>query len=188
MAALLSSAVEIGEQKGERGGGMEELDAALAHRISSVLGWLELGNAREALAELQQIPAEFADRPELLEVRWTLHAAQRDWEQALGAAQRLVDLSPEDPVGWLHRAYALRRTDSGSLSAAWNALHPALDRFPHVACIPYNLACYACQMEQAEEAKRLLRRAMFVGKEPEIKAMALADADLEPLWKEIEEW
>lgn len=164
---------------------MEELDAALAHRLSSVLGWLELGNAREALEEFRQIPPKFADQPELLEVRWTLHASQRDWAPALAAARRLVEVSPDEPSGWLHQAYALRRTEHGGLPAAWDALWPALDRFPHVACIPYNLACYACQMDKLDEARRLLRRAMFVGKEADIKAMALDDSDLEPLWNEL---
>ena len=40
------------------------------------------------------------------------------------------------------------------------ALRPAFEKFPKVSVIPYNLACYACQMNKLDEARVWLRRAM----------------------------
>jgi hypothetical protein len=51
--------------------------------------------------------------------------------------------------------------------------------------IAYNLACYACQMKDLDRAREWFFRAMRIGGKVEIKKMALADADLEPLWEEI---
>jgi len=36
----------------------------------------------------------------------------------------------------------------GGAKAAWDALLPAADKFPNNPNIPYNLACYACQMNK----------------------------------------
>jgi hypothetical protein len=40
-------------------------------------------------------------------------------------------------------------------------------------------------MGRLEEARQWLKRALATGDKAHIKAMALADIDLEPLWKEI---
>ena len=85
----------------------------------------------------------------------------------------------------MHRAYALRRAKEGGLQAAWSALLPAIDKFPAEPTIPYNLACYACQMGQVDEARQWLKRAMKIGGNKKVKIRALNDEDLEPLWEEI---
>jgi hypothetical protein len=61
-----------------------------------------------------------------------------------------------------------------------------MEKFPKDPVIPYNLACYACQMQQPDKARVLLTRAMALGGRDHIKRMALSDSDLQPLWKEIE--
>jgi hypothetical protein len=71
------------------------------------------------------------------------------------------------------------------LKPAWEALLPAAKKFPREPIIPYNLACYACQMNLMNEARDWLQRALLVGDKDELKQMALNDADLKPLWSEI---
>jgi len=39
-----------------------------------------------------------------------------------------------------------------------------------------------------DAARIWFKRAMVIGGREEIKRMALADSDLEPLWKEISQW
>ena len=51
--------------------------------------------------------------------------------------------------------------------------------------IPFNLSCYACQLQQLDAARDWLKRAVAVGGKEKIKQMALKDSDLEPLWDEI---
>ncbi len=155
------------------------------HYLSAAVGWLELGNAVEAEAELNQISPASRKHPDVLEVRWAACAARGDWPGALTAARALLESAPDRASAWLHQAYALRRVPDGGLAPAWDALLPAFEKFPKEPIISFNLACYACQMRRLDEARTWLRRAFEVGGKNRIKEMALADADLEPLWDEI---
>jgi hypothetical protein len=81
----------------------------------------------------------------------------------------------------------LRRSASGNLQQAWEALLPAFTKFPTEPTIAYNLSCYACQMANLEAARAWLKRAAALGVKDVIKTMALRDPDLQPLWEEIRE-
>jgi tetratricopeptide (TPR) repeat protein len=156
-----------------------------AHYLSAAVGWIELGNPVEARAELTQVHPERWGHPDVLEVRWALSAAEENWEEGLEIARALVRDAPERATGWLHQAYALRRVAGGGLLQAWEALLPASQRFPKEAIIPYNLACYACQMRDLDRARHWWSRALLSGDPARLKKLALADPDLEPLWREI---
>lgn len=101
----------------------------------------------------------------------------------------MVETAPDRVSGWIHRAYALRRTADGGLSAAWDALLPAAELFPDETIIPYNLACYACQQGNIPAARSWLERAWRAAERCGEKAkwleQALQDTDLETLWPEI---
>lgn len=168
-------------------GAMQRLEPPDTHFLSAALGWRGLGNLREARAELAQISAEQQTHPDVLELRWVLCAEENRWSEALTAAAALKQHAPQRSSGWLHHAYALRRSPEGGIKQAWEALLPAFDKFPRNSTIPYNLSCYACQMQQYEEARIWLQRAFQVGGKKKIKQMALIDPDLAPLWNEIKE-
>jgi Flp pilus assembly protein TadD len=167
---------------------MRPLEPPDTHTLSAAVGWLELGNPAEAKAELARISAAAQGHPDVLEVGWLIRAEEQDWNAALAVARRIVEVDPDRPSGWLHRAYALRRADGGGLPAAWEALRPAHDKFPREPVIAFNLACYACQMGQLAEARAWLQRAVKAGGKNRILAMALRDADLAPLQAEIRRW
>lgn len=164
---------------------MTDLDFTSAHQLNAVLGWLELGNVDEARAELNRIGPAVQSRPDLLEVRWILDARREDWPEALRTAERLLEMAPENASGWLHRAYAARRVPEGGVEKAAKLLKPAFDKFPEEPTIAYNLACYACQLGQLDEAREWLREAVKRGNSKKIRLMGLNDSDLEPLWPEI---
>jgi tetratricopeptide (TPR) repeat protein len=155
--------------------------------LSAAVGWYELGNLAEARNELTRLSPAAQKHPDVLEVRWMFCAHQKAWEEALSVAQELVEQAPKRASGWLHKAYALRRAPSGGLSQAMTALLPASEKFPREPTIPFNLACYACQLNQLDEARAWLKKALKVGGKRKVRAMALADQDLEPLWGEIKE-
>jgi tetratricopeptide (TPR) repeat protein len=166
---------------------MEALMPPHSHFLSAAEGWLGLGDAAEARAELARIEDSLQEHPAVMDVRWAIYAHEKDWHGALALARKLVKKFPKNPSGWLHQAYALRRVPEGGLPAAWHFLMPALERFPEVSIIPYNLACYACQMRQLEKAMELLKRAMAAGEREHIKKIALEDVDLQLLWAMIRE-
>ena len=154
------------------------------------MGWLELGNPEESVAELRRVSPGRAEHPHVLEMWFALHSHRGDWPEALKVAEALVKRAPKRASGWLHRAYAIRRVPQGGLQAAWDALLPARAKFPKVATIPYNLACYACQLGRVEEAWEWFRKAYAIARvedQDRRVQMALADADLAPLRQRIQE-
>jgi len=166
---------------------MQPLSPPDTHFLSAAAGWYELGNITEAKAELERISPALREHPDVLELRWLVHAQEKNWEQGLAVAEKLVEIAPERSSGWLHRAYALRRVQRGGLQTAWDALLPAFEKFPKEPTIPYNLSCYACRMGRLDEARGWLQRAVKIAGKEKIKFMALNDDDLEPLWEEIKQ-
>jgi predicted Zn-dependent protease len=164
---------------------MSKLEPPDTHCFLAAVGWLELGNLAEARAELAQVSPAQQEHPDVLELRWSISAQEKRWDEALQIAQAQVRRAPKRSSGWLHQAYALRRVPNGSIQKAWEALLPAFDKFPKEPTIPFNLSCYACQLRQLDVARDWLNRAVAVGGKEKIKQMALEDTDLEPLWAEI---
>lgn len=154
------------------------------HFLDAAVGWLELGNPAEALIELNQIAPEFLDHPQVLEVKWQVFARTESWDKSLPIAQAFCQVAPGLPQGWLHQAvslYRLNRTED-----AWNLLLPMAKKFPRSWIIPYDLSCYACQLNRLEEGRTWLKKAFRLGDPKEVKLLALADPDLKTLWPEIE--
>jgi len=164
---------------------MQSLGPPDTHFLSAAVGWCELGSVAEAKVELERIAPVLRHHPDVLEVRWLIHAHEKNWEEGLAAAEKLVEVAPQRSAGWLHRAYALRRAQRGGLQAAWDVLRPAVEKFPKESIIPYNLSCYACQLGRLDQARQWLQRAAQVAGKEKIKFMALSDEDLAALWEEI---
>jgi Flp pilus assembly protein TadD len=164
---------------------MQKLEPPESHVVSAALGWLGLGNAAEAKAELEKLGGGFQNHPDVLEARWEISAIQEDWTSALQLARALVHYAPDRASGWLHQAYSLRRSPNGSIRQAWTALLPAFDLFPREPIICYNLSCYACQLQLLDAARVWLKRAAVIAGKEEIKRIASSDPDLQPLWPEI---
>ena len=167
---------------------MQPLEPPETHYLSAAQGWAELGNPAEARAELAQIAEGHQIHPDVLEVRWLICAQEGRWDEGLQVARSLLRAAPERASGWLHQSYAIRRAEDGGVKKALEALLPAMDQFPKEAIIPYNLSCYSCLLDDLDTARLLFKRALAIGNKEEIKLMALADSDLEPLWPEIRDF
>ena len=158
-----------------------------SHYLRAAEGWLELGHIGEANQELRKITPQLLSHPDVLEVRWQVYARAMEWNACAEIGKALVELASDRVTGWLHRAYGLRRATGGGLQVAWDALFPAAARFPDVHVVPFNLACYAAQMGRLPEAHDWLKQAFEIaekaGKLNLVRLRALADPDLEPLWR-----
>ena len=164
---------------------MKPLDTPDIHHVRAAEGWLELGDDAEALRELENISSTEKDHPVVLELRFQILAKRSEWDACRGIAEMITQQLPDFAGGWLHLAYATRRATGGSDQAAFDVLEPAAEKFSDEPTIPYNLACYVCQLGKLSEAREWLKRAFAIGDKKQIKLMALHDADLKPLWEEI---
>lgn len=154
-----------------------------SHSLRAAQGWLELGNCVEASRELESLPRQLWTHPEVLKVRWAIHAAEKKWEAALDVASALTESEPEEPLGWVDRSYSLHELKR-TREARDNLLR-VVDKFPISATLHYNLACYECQLGDLVQARKWLERAFRVGDRKQMRQAALADPDLKPLWEEL---
>lgn len=164
---------------------MKALEPPDSHYVSAATGWLELGNAHEAAAELAPVSPALAQHPAVLEIWYGIHAHARRWDLASETASTLARATPDDPQAWTKLAYATRRKPGGGLPPAKEILAVARQRFPSEVLIAYNLACYECQLGNLPQARDLLREAFKLGDAAQLKRMSLRDPDLEPLRPEI---
>jgi predicted Zn-dependent protease len=153
--------------------------------LNAAEGWLGLGNYEEANKELAEISPEVRGHPEVLKVQYEIHAALKKWDCAAEIARTIAQVEPDEPFGVVKRAYALHEIKQ--TEEALEVLLPAVDCFPEEWIIPYNLACYSCQTGDLTAAWKWLERAFAVAGKGRIRATALDDPDLEPLWPEIRE-
>lgn len=165
---------------------MKRLEKPDRIHLNAAEGWLGLGDLVSASDELEQITPAFRAHPAVLLMRCNIYQAAKKWECMIPIAETLVQQLPKLAEAWLQRSYALhelKRTQE-----AYDLLLPAAGKFPTLWIIPYNLACYACQLGKFKEAMKRLEKAIdLAGKEEDIRLMALEDSDLEPLWKDIGE-
>jgi tetratricopeptide (TPR) repeat protein len=146
--------------------------------LTAAHGYLDLGMFPDTEAELDLINPDVRHLPEVLSVRLEIYLRQENWERVLGIAARLIQNDPQEPQWSISYAYATRRAQT--LEEAKAILLEAIGRHPREPMIPYNLACYECQLGNLESAKLYLEQAIKMN--PGFRAGALEDPDLEPLW------
>jgi hypothetical protein len=154
--------------------------APAIHHLRAAQGWLELGNPVEAEHELERLEGSLRAYPEVLELRWHIHAGARNWSACLELATNLLTLDSTRTEAWIHRSFALhelKRTQE-----AFDYLLPAADKFPGVWTIPYNLACYCAQLGRLGDSRMWLNKALAID-ESTVKRSAKEDPDLKPLWE-----
>ncbi len=158
---------------------MHALDYPDRHFVRAAEGWLELGDSAEAARELRLVSREAAGHPDVLELGWRLHAMKGQWDDALTVAEQVTAAAPDRPSGWIHQSYCLHELKR--TREAWDLLLDKVAQFPRDSIIPYNLACYACQMGDLVAAREWLKKAAQLRGIGEIRAMAASDPDLAPI-------
>jgi len=170
---------------------MNALEPPDLHHLRAASGWLLLGSDVEAAEDLKRIDPQLRSHPDVLEVRWQLHARAQNWDECLDIATAIVEIDPARPSGWIGRAYSLRQIPAGGLQAAFDSLLPVAEKFPAEPMIPFGLACYACQLGDLAEGRFWLFKAFSVaknsGREKRLRSMALDQPELVPLLRKIAE-
>jgi len=156
------------------------LEPPNSHYLDAAQGWLGLGDCQSALAELEFINPVLRSHPDVLSVRCDIYTTAMNWPAAVAVAWILVNLAPDKPIGWVRRSFALHWLNR--TQQAFDLLLPAVEKFPDIPTIPYNLACYCAQLGRLEEARCWLERSYAIGNARELKSEARRDPDLAPLF------
>ena len=164
---------------------MNSLSMPDAFHLDAAEGWILLGDAHEAIEELDKIDIRYRHHPEVLNIRWHAYAALDWWDPAWATARLLCQVAPDEPQGWICQANALR--ECKGLRDAKNLLLEVVHRFPDEPVMRFNLACYFCQLGRMNECCQWLLKALEIDDSVEFKLQALSDPDLKPLWNKIGE-
>ncbi len=123
--------------------------------ILAAQGYLELGMAEEALAELSTLNLESVD-PDLVELRLHILMQAKRWSEALSAAEELLRLTPEALPGYIHGAFALH--ELGRTEEARNLLLKGPEELRKDPTFHYNIGCYEAVLGNREAALLSLER------------------------------
>lgn len=158
------------------------IDPQFQRRLLAASGFAELSLFQEAVQELEELPETSRELPIVLAVWLEVYQRWQKWSEAECVATHLVEIEPEEPSWPIARAYAIRR--SRGLVLAHEVLLQAGQKFPNCGTIQFNLACYAAQLGQLDEARRRLSRAIEL--DEGFSKMAKDDPDLESIRNEID--
>jgi lipopolysaccharide biosynthesis regulator YciM len=156
------------------------LDPQAQRQLVAASGLSELGLYQEAVDELESLPVEIKETTVVLASWLELYQHWHKWAEALAVAQRLTELEPDEPNWAIALAYATRRVCG--LGLAREVLQSAVEKFENCAAIHFNLACYAAQLGELDEAKVRLTRAIELDRE--FASLAKTDPDLAPIRSE----
>ena len=163
---------------------MKSLEQADRVHLNAAEGWFGLGDLVSASDELEKITPAFRAHPAVLLMRCKIYQAAKKWDYLIEISQTLIEQLPKLAEAWIHRSYALHELNQ--TREAFDLLLPAAKKFPKLPVIPYNLACYACQLGKLEDAMKQIEQAIdLADKKNDIRLDALEDPDLEPLWLQI---
>lgn len=146
-------------------------------RISAAQGYSELGMCEDALAELDAIEPESAEKTDVLETRLTILMRARRWKEALEVSRNLCRIDPEAPSPFIHAAFCLHeigRTQEARILLLEGP--PSLLREP---TFHYNLACYEARLGNLAEAHAHLETSFAMDKK--FREFAKTDTDLDPI-------
>jgi predicted Zn-dependent protease len=145
-------------------------------------GYLELGMAEEALAELSSIPDIGNRDPDIVELHLHVLIQAKRWAEALSAAEELLRIRPLAIPAYIHGAFALhelRRT-----AEARDLLLKGPEELRKDPTFHYNIGCYEAVLGNREAALRSLNQSFAL--DDSYRDFARHDPDLAIVSKDLE--
>ena len=146
----------------------------LEWQLRSACGYAELGMARESIAELNAIPKEEQNRPEVLLLRLHHLMHRRSWTRALTLSRKLCRIAPECGAGFLHAGFCLNQL--GKTAEARQVLLQGPQTLRQEPIFYYNMGCYEALLGYALNAQQHLKISFEM--DASFRAIAKADPDL----------
>lgn len=149
--------------------------------ITAALGYLELGMFEEAVEELHCLPAERLGHPGILQLESTIQIRGEQYEQALEISTHLCQVSPDNPMPWLDRAFCLHELKRTEEAKACLLNGP--ECLKQEATYYYNLGCYEAQLGSLDRARHYLEQAVRM--DANFLITSKTDPDLAPLYVDL---
>ena len=144
-------------------------------------GYFALEMFDEAERELMALPKEEPWDKNARMLLLAIRQEQENWSFAQDIARGLRLEFPDEADWWVSDAYATRRCDS--IESAREILLKGLTLHEDSSIIRYNLACYACVLENLRECMEFLKEAVV--EDEKYKLMALEDDDLKGVREDL---
>jgi len=144
-------------------------------------GYLELGMAEEALAELSTIPELEIRDPDIVELRLHILMQAKRWAEALSTAQELRRIHPEALPAYIHGAFALH--EMGRTTEARDLLLQGPEQLRKDPTFHYNVGCYEAVLGNREAALQSLEQSFAL--DDTYRDFARQDPDLALLREEL---
>jgi predicted Zn-dependent protease len=144
-------------------------------------GYLELGMAEEALAELSSIPEIEIRDPDIIELRLHVLMQTKRWAEALATSEELLRARPTAVPAYIHGAFALhelRRT-----AEARDLLLKGPEELRKDPTFHYNIGCYEAVLGNREAALLSLQQSFAL--DSTYREFAQRDPDLAILREEL---
>ena len=140
-------------------------------------GYLLLGLKTEAAEALGEIAHAERDATRVLVMALAVHTERADWADAARIGAVVCGREPQEAGYWIQWAYATRRHHG--IEEARTILMRGLGLHPREPMLHFNLACYAAQLGNLDDAREFLETAC--GLDANFVELARTDEDLAPL-------
>ena len=144
-------------------------------------GYLELGMAEEALAELSTIPELEIRDPDIVELRLHILMQAKRWTEALSTAEELRRIHPDALPAYIHGAFALH--ELGRTTEARDLLLQGPEQLRKDPTFHYNVGCYEAVLGNRESALQSLEQSFAL--DDTYRDFARQDPDLALLREEL---
>jgi len=129
-------------------------------QVEAAEGWIGLGDYVAANDELEQMTPANRAHPDVLQLRWRIYVAAKNWEACLDNSTALTKLTTERRFGWIHRAHTLDKL--GRTQEAKDLLLSVVGELEVNSTIPYHLAQFCAKLGQVDESEQWLGKALLV--------------------------
>lgn len=144
-------------------------------------GYLELGMVEEALAELSTVDTSLLQDPDVIELRLHILMQGCHWNEAIIAAESLLQLRHDALTAYIHGAFALH--ELGRTSEARDLLLKGPLVLRQDPTFHYNIGCYEAVLGNRDAAIESLRQSFAM--DETFRDFAKADPDLLEIAKEL---
>ena len=144
-------------------------------------GYLELGMAEEALAELSTLSQTDIPDPDIIELRLHILMQAKRWAEALSTAEELRRIHPDALPAYIHGAFALH--ELGRTTEARDLLLKGPEQLRKDPTFHYNVGCYEAVLGNREAALQSLEQSFAL--DETYRDFARQDPDLALLREEL---